>query len=121
MTVERIVLIVAGFFIMLCCAGRGSQPAVPKCELAVVHRFVGFNLFQSGFTRFCPMHIMLKKIGVKESCHFYDSWCYRHDRFPHPSPLPLAGEGDYCVAGATLTLTRSSTWMHSFCRTTSCW
>ena len=28
--------------------------------------FVGFNLFQSGFTRFCPLEIMLKKAGVKQ-------------------------------------------------------
>jgi hypothetical protein len=27
--------------------------------------FVGFNLFQSGITRFCPMDIMLKKAGIK--------------------------------------------------------
>ncbi|MHB0918595.1 MAG: YgaP family membrane protein [Thiobacillus sp.] len=30
--------------------------------------FVGFNLFQSGITRFCPMDIMLKKAGVKPGC-----------------------------------------------------
>ncbi|MFZ0105236.1 MAG: DUF2892 domain-containing protein [Thiobacillus sp.] len=30
--------------------------------------FVGFNLFQSGFTRFCPMDIMLKKAGVPQGC-----------------------------------------------------
>lgn len=28
--------------------------------------FVGLNLFQFGFTGFCPMAIILKKIGVKE-------------------------------------------------------
>jgi len=31
--------------------------------------FVGANLFQSGFTKFCPLDIILKKAGVKEgSC-----------------------------------------------------
>jgi len=28
--------------------------------------FVGLNLFQYGFTGFCPLGIILKKIGVKE-------------------------------------------------------
>jgi hypothetical protein len=25
---------------------------------------VGFNLLQSGFTRFCPLEMILKKLGV---------------------------------------------------------
>jgi hypothetical protein len=29
--------------------------------------FVGANLFQSGFTQFCPMDSILKKLGVPES------------------------------------------------------
>ncbi len=28
--------------------------------------FVGLNLFQFGFTNFCPLAIMLKKLGVEE-------------------------------------------------------
>jgi len=28
--------------------------------------FVGLNLFQFGFTRFCPLAIILKKLGVPE-------------------------------------------------------
>lgn len=30
--------------------------------------FVGFNLFQSSFTGFCPAEIILKKLGVGGSC-----------------------------------------------------
>jgi len=30
--------------------------------------FVGFNLLQSSFTNFCPLEIVLKKIGVGKSC-----------------------------------------------------
>ncbi len=30
--------------------------------------FVGFNLLQSSFTRFCPLEIILRKIGVGGSC-----------------------------------------------------
>ena len=31
-----------------------------------VTAFTGFNLLQYGFTKFCPMAIVLKRIGVKE-------------------------------------------------------
>ena len=30
--------------------------------------FVGFNLLQSSFTNFCPLEIILRKIGVGASC-----------------------------------------------------
>jgi len=30
--------------------------------------FVGFNLFQSSLTRFCPLEIILKKLGVGGTC-----------------------------------------------------
>jgi hypothetical protein len=30
--------------------------------------FVGFNLFQSSFTNFCPLEIILKKAGVGDRC-----------------------------------------------------
>ena len=30
--------------------------------------FVGFNLLQSSFTRFCPLEIILRKLGVGGSC-----------------------------------------------------
>jgi hypothetical protein len=29
--------------------------------------FVGANLFQSGFTKFCPLDMILKKLGVPET------------------------------------------------------
>ncbi|MBS1916879.1 MAG: DUF2892 domain-containing protein [Bacteroidetes bacterium] len=29
--------------------------------------FVGVNLLQSSFTRFCPLEIILKKFGVKDT------------------------------------------------------
>lgn len=31
-----------------------------------VTMFVGANLFQYGFSGFCPLEIILKKLGVKE-------------------------------------------------------
>ena len=30
--------------------------------------FVGFNLLQSSFTDFCPLEMMLKKLGMGGSC-----------------------------------------------------
>jgi hypothetical protein len=70
MTVERIVRIVAGFFILLSLALAHFSGSVDMTELSWLWftAFVGFNLFQSGFTRFCPMDIMLKKAGVPQGC-----------------------------------------------------
>ncbi|ACD97167.1 YgaP family membrane protein [Trichlorobacter lovleyi] len=68
MYIERIVRIVAGAFIVL------------SLLLAHFHNqnwlwftgFVGLNLFQSGFTQFCPLFTILEKMGVpkfpKDSC-----------------------------------------------------
>jgi hypothetical protein len=30
--------------------------------------FVGFNLLQSSFSKFCPLEIILKKLGVGGAC-----------------------------------------------------
>jgi hypothetical protein len=70
MTVERLVRIIAGFFIMLSLVLAHTSGSVDMTELSWLWftAFVGFNLFQSGFTRFCPMDIMLKKVGVKSGC-----------------------------------------------------
>jgi len=60
MTVEKIVFIVAGSFILLSLAL--SQLHHPYWLFMTA--FVGANLFQSGFTGFCPLSIILKKAGV---------------------------------------------------------
>ncbi|MCE1181937.1 MAG: DUF2892 domain-containing protein [Rhodocyclales bacterium] len=66
MTSERIIRIMAGFFVMLSLAlgYHGSPIFVSEWFLAFT-AFVGFNLFQSGFTGFCPPELLLKKLGVK--------------------------------------------------------
>ena len=69
MTINRIVRIVAGFFIML---SLGLAHAFGQIDLSRVSwlwftLFVGANLFQSGFTRFCPMDSILRKLGVPET------------------------------------------------------
>ena len=70
MTVERLVRIIAGLF-HHAVAGAGAlfrQRRHDALSWLWFTAFVGFNLFQSGITRFCPMDIMLKKAGVKTGC-----------------------------------------------------
>ena len=70
MTTERIVRIVAGLFILLSLSlGVQASPLFHNVNWLWFTAFVGANLFQSGFTRFCPLEIILKKLGVKETCH----------------------------------------------------
>jgi hypothetical protein len=64
MTLERYIRMFAGTFILL------------SLLLAHFHSphwlwftaFVGTNLLQSAFTRFCPLEIILKRAGVGGSC-----------------------------------------------------
>lgn len=70
MTVERLVRIIAGSFIMLSLALAHAAGSVDLSQASWLWftAFVGFNLFQSGITRFCPMDIMLKKTGARQGC-----------------------------------------------------
>lgn len=69
MTVNRIVRIVAGFFIMLSLALAHFSGQVNLAQMSWLWftLFVGANLFQSGFTTFCPLDTILKKLGVPET------------------------------------------------------
>jgi len=66
MTIERVIRIMAGFFVLLSLAlgYHGSPVFVSEWFLAFT-AFVGFNLLQSGFTGFCPPEILLKKLGFQ--------------------------------------------------------
>ena len=65
MNTERIVRIVAGAFILLSLAfGVPESPLYLSKYFLWVTIFVGANLFQSGFTQFCPLEMILKKLGV---------------------------------------------------------
>ncbi|GAB5605263.1 YgaP family membrane protein [Sideroxyarcus sp. TK5] len=69
MNAERIVRIVAGFFVMLSLAlGAQASPLFVSEYFLLFTAFVGLNLFQSGFTQFCPLNNILAKLGVKGSC-----------------------------------------------------
>ena len=68
MTVDRLIRIFAGSFILLSLALgiEGSPIFVSKWWLAFT-AFVGINLFQYGITNACPLGWILKKLGVPES------------------------------------------------------
>ncbi len=67
MTVNRIVRIVAGFFVLVSLGlGVEGSPLFVNAHWLWFTAFVGANLFQSGFTRFCPLDMILKRLGVKE-------------------------------------------------------
>jgi len=69
MTVDRFVRIIAGSFILLSLALAHWLGQVDLSHLSWLWftAFVGANLLQSGFTRFCPMDSLLKKLGVPDS------------------------------------------------------
>ncbi len=65
MTAERIVRIVAGFFILISLAlGVKVSPIYVSSYWLWFTVFVGANLLQSGITRFCLLEIILKKTGL---------------------------------------------------------
>jgi hypothetical protein len=66
MSIDRMVMAFAGSFVLV--------------SLALAHwhspnwlwftAFVGANLLQASFSGFCPLAIILKKLGVKSGCAF---------------------------------------------------
>ena len=68
MTVDRLIHIFAGSFILLSLAlgVPGSSLFVSPWWLALT-AFVGANLLQFGLTQVCPLGWMLRKAGVPEA------------------------------------------------------
>jgi hypothetical protein len=65
MTTERLVRIFAGTFVLVSLAlGVAQSPLFVSAHFLWVTAFVGLNLFQSGFTRLCPLESILRKFGV---------------------------------------------------------
>ncbi|MDH3196787.1 MAG: DUF2892 domain-containing protein [Candidatus Krumholzibacteria bacterium] len=61
MTMNEALRMLAGFFVLLSIAlGYFVSP-----YWFLFTAFVGVNLFQSAFTRWCPMMAILKKIGIR--------------------------------------------------------
>ena len=68
MTLNRLIRIFAGFFVLLSLAlGVPGSPLFVSPNWLWFTAFVGFNLLQSGFTRFCPLESVLRKLGVKDA------------------------------------------------------
>ena len=66
MTTERYIRIFAGTFVLLSLAlGAPGSPLFHSANWLWFTAFVGANLFQSGFTRLCPLDAILRKLGVK--------------------------------------------------------
>ena len=68
MNTERLVRIFAGAFVLLSLAlGIEASPLYFSKHALWFTGFVGLNLFQSGFTGFCPLEIVLRRLGVKDT------------------------------------------------------
>ena len=68
MTVDRLIHVFAGTFILLSLAlGLEASPLFVSPWWLALTAFVGANLLQSGFTNFCPLGMILKKLGVSDA------------------------------------------------------
>jgi len=68
MSIDRIVLAVAGTVILISTLLVVTK-TIPLVWLWLT-AFVGFNLLQSAITGFCPLALILKKLGCKSGCAF---------------------------------------------------
>ena len=68
MTVDRLIHVFAGSFILLSLAlGIPASPFYVSGWWLAFTAFVGANLLQFGFTQVCPLGWILKKLGVPDS------------------------------------------------------
>lgn len=67
MTINRVVRIVAGAFILLSLflAHAYGQADLTQLSWLWFTAFVGANLFQSGFTNWCPLDKILARLGLQ--------------------------------------------------------
>ena len=67
MSVESLVRVFAGAFVMVSLGlGVPGSPIFVNQNFLWFTLFVGANLFQSGFTRFCPAEMIMMKCGLKK-------------------------------------------------------
>jgi len=63
MTTERFIRIFAGAVVLVSLAlGVPGSPLLVSQHFLWLTAFVGFNLFQSGFTRLCPLETILRRV-----------------------------------------------------------
>ena len=70
MSIDRIVLAVAGSFILLSVLAWPSRQPIFHHPSLWFTGFVGANLLQSAFTGFCPLALILKKMGKVSGAAF---------------------------------------------------
>lgn len=69
MTSWQIVRLVAGLFILLSLAlGIPGSPLFVNQWWLAFTAFVGANLLQSSFTKWCLMETLLRKLGARPGC-----------------------------------------------------
>ena len=69
MTSWQLVRVLAGIFILLSLAlGVPSSPWFVSPWWLAFTAFVGVNLLQSGFTRWCMLESMLRRLGLRPGC-----------------------------------------------------
>jgi hypothetical protein len=66
MPLDRIILAFAGAFVLVSLA----LSQLHSVNWLWFTAFVGVNMFQAAFTGFCPLAIMLKRLGAKPGCAF---------------------------------------------------
>ena len=65
MDTNRMVRIFAGTFVLVSLGlGAEASPLFVHANWLWFTAFVGANLFQSGFTGFCPLENVLRRLGV---------------------------------------------------------
>ena len=65
-TTDRAIRIMAGSFILISLAlGVEASPLFVSKHFLWFTAFVGANLLQSGFTRFCPAESVMVRLGLK--------------------------------------------------------
>ncbi|MCB1960696.1 MAG: DUF2892 domain-containing protein [Rhodocyclaceae bacterium] len=67
LTVNQFVRIFAGAFVLVSLSlGVEGSPLFVSGNFLWFTAFVGANLFQSGFTRLCPLETILRRLGVRD-------------------------------------------------------
>ncbi|CAL8973515.1 DUF2892 domain-containing protein [Rhodoplanes serenus] len=66
MTIDRAVLAFAGVMVL----ASAALAAFVSPWWLLLTAFVGANMLQAAFTRFCPAAILLRKVGLRPGCAF---------------------------------------------------
>ncbi len=67
MAIDRVVMAFAGLVVLVTVA---VALFTPHQWVLWITGFVGLNMLQAAFTGFCPLAIILKRLGIKPGCAF---------------------------------------------------